>query len=365
MYEQAIAQAPNVAGALYSFARALNRHGDNDAAEEFYRRALVLDPDHPETHLNLGLCLLLRGAFAEGWREWDWRHRLEDSPPRRFTGRDWRGENLAGKRLLVSAEQAVGDQILHASMIPDLTGLGGSIVVECERRLVPLFKRSFSGVEVVAQQDPPAIPVAYDYELPIASLGAYLRPDFPSFADKRSPYLQADAGRAAALRARYAQFGDGKLIGISWRSQRPELGGAKSTALMDWAPILRAPGCVFIDLQYGDTTQERAVVQRELGVTIHRDDRIDQMQDLDAFAAQVAALDRVISVSNTAVHVAGALGVAGWVLVPRGKGLHWYWFNGRPDSPFYPSLRLFRQQTRGDWAGVIAQVAAQFDGLTS
>ncbi len=361
LYEQAIALAPNVAGVHYSFGRALNRQGDNDAAEKFYRRALTLDADHPETHLNLGLCLLARGFFAEGWREWDWRDRAEDSTPRRFSGRDWNGESLQGRRLLVSAEQAVGDQILYASMIPELVSRGGTIIVECERRLMPLFERSFAGIAVCAQQDPPAIPKLFDYEIRIASLGAHLRPNFASFACAPSPYLKADAAQVAAIRARYAQLGAGKLIGLSWRSQRPRLGGAKSTRLLDWAPILRGRRAVFIDLQYGDTGAERAAVERELGVKIHHDDAIDQMQDMDAFAAQVAALDHVISVSNTAVHVAGALGIPAWALLPYGKGMHWYWFNARADSPWYPSLRLFRQAARGEWRDVIAQVAASFD----
>jgi hypothetical protein len=130
---------------------------------------------------------------------------------------------------------------------------------------------------------------------------------------------------------------------------------------MDWAPILRGHRAVFIDLQYGDTAAERATIEREVGVKIHHDDTIDQIQDIDAFAAQVAALDHVISVSNTAVHVAGALGVATWALLPRGKGLHWYWFDAGAESPWYPSLRLFRQTARGDWQGVIARVAASLD----
>jgi tetratricopeptide (TPR) repeat protein len=362
-YEKAIALAPDAAIAAYSFARALNRQGDNDAAELFYRRALALDPGHPETHLNLGLCLLLRGRFAEGWREWAWRDRAEDSPPRRFSGRAWTGEALTGRRLLVSAEQAVGDQILYASMIPELAARGGALIVECAPRLVPLFRRSFPSVEICAEQDPPAIPAPFDAEIPMGSLGAYLRPELASFAAAPSPYLKADAAQVAELRARYASLGEGPLIGLSWRSQRPELGDAKSMRLQDWAAILRDRTAVFIDLQYGGTEAERAAIERELGVRIHRDGRIDQMQDLDSFAAQVAALDHVVSISNTALHVAGALGVPASALLPRGRGLHWYWFDTGAESPWYPSLRLFRQTAPGDWGDVVARVAAQLDSV--
>lgn len=359
LYEQSIARAPDVAGVRYSFGRALNRQGDNVAAERLYREALARDPDHADTHTNLALCLLLRGDFAGGWREWEWRHRTPDSPPRRFHGRTWSGESLAGKRLLVSAEQAVGDQILCASMIAELAAQGGTIIVECERRLAPLFQRSFPTVEICVQHEPPAIAVPFDFEIAMGSLGAVMRPDFASFARAPSPYLRADTARVAELRARYAALGAGKLIGLSWRSARVELGDAKSTALMDWAPILRDRRAVFIDLQYGDTSAERARVAQELGITIHRDGTIDQMQDLDGFAAQVAALDHVITISNTTAHVAGGLGMATSLLVPRGKGLHWYWFEGREDSPFYPSMRVVRQEAPGAWTNAIARTAAQ------
>jgi tetratricopeptide (TPR) repeat protein len=358
LYERAVALAPNAPEVPYGFARALNRQGQNDRAEELYRRSLALDPTHPESHNNLALCLLARGDFAAGWPELEWRHRNSDSPPRRFSGRDWHGDKLAGRRLLVSAEQAAGDQILYASMFAALRDLGGPIIVECDPRLVPLFHRSFPDFEICAMQAPPQIPGGFDVEIPCGSLGRYLCRDFSSFVGWPSPYLKADAARVAEIRARYAVLGEGPLVGLAWHSQRQELGDAKSMALLDWAPILRDRRAVFIDLQYGDTRAERAAVARELGVTIRRDDRIDQLRDLDAFAAQVAALDHVISISNTTVHVAGALGIPTWALVPRGKGLHWYWFNDRDDSPFYPRLRLFRQKTRGAWADVIARVAA-------
>jgi tetratricopeptide (TPR) repeat protein len=356
-YEQAASLAPREAAPLYNLARALHHQGRSDAAEPIYRRSLALDATHAETHLTYSLCLLARGALAEGWPEWDWRLRIADAKPRRFAVPEWRGENLTGRRLLVSADQAVGDQILYASMIPELTALAGHVSVECETRLVPLFRRSFPGVEICAHTEPPSVPGRFDYEISIGSLGRQLRPDFASFTRAPSPYLKADAAQVAAIRARYARLGAGPKIGVSWRS-RAELGAAKSTDLMAWAPILRACAAQFIDLQYGDTAAERDAIARETGVTVHRDPDIDQMRDLDAFAAQVAALDLVISVSNTTVHVAGALGTPCWIMVPHGKGMHWYWFNDRDDSPWYRSLRLFRQDARGDWRAVIARIGA-------
>ena len=154
-------------------------------------------------------------------------------------------------------------------------------------------------------------------------------------------------------------------IGLSWRSGNPRFGTAKSLALTDFEPVLETPNSVFIDLQYGDTTDERGALERSCGRTLHHDTDIDSLADLDAFAAQVAAMDLVITASNTTAHMAGALGVPCWVLVPTGPGLLWYWFLDRSASPWYPSPRLFRQAAPGDWAPVVQQVNAALADFAS
>lgn len=178
-----------------------------------------------------------------------------------------------------------------------------------------------------------------------------------------SGFLQADADASAAYRGRLAtQSGDRPCIGLSWRSSNVAYGAQKSLALADLAPLLRSrPDLFWIDLQYGDTAAERATA----GVDLWRDPGIDPLLDLDAAASQFAALDLVISTSNTAAHLAGALGVPTWLLLPApGFGLLWYWQLQRQDNPFYPSIRCFRQETPGDWspaiAGLDAALAARF-----
>jgi ADP-heptose:LPS heptosyltransferase len=139
------------------------------------------------------------------------------------------------------------------------------------------------------------------------------------------------------------------------------IGAQKSMTLMELAPLTGIPGVRFIDLQYGDTAEERRQFEDHTGVTVLHDEHVDQMSDLDAFAAQVAAMDLVISVSNTTVHMSGALGVPTWVMlntVPLPC-----WLLERDDSPWYPSVRLFRQEKRKDWEGVIERVAAELADL--
>lgn len=176
-----------------------------------------------------------------------------------------------------------------------------------------------------------------------------------------SGVLQADAAATVAYRDRLAARADGRpCIGLSWRSSNAAYGAQKSLALADLGPLLRArPDLFWVDLQYGDTAAERA----EVGDLLWHDPAIDPLRDLDAAAAQYAALDLVITTSNTAAHLAGALGVPTWLLLPApGFGLLWYWQLERADNLFNPSIRCFRQAAPGDWPGVVAAVGAALDG---
>ena len=170
-----------------------------------------------------------------------------------------------------------------------------------------------------------------------------------------APYLMPDEAKLGACRARYDALGAGFRIGISWHSVSRYF-AQRNAPLALWGPILRQPGLRIFDLQYGDRRAERAAVAAALGVDIHYDEDIDQLSSLDDFAAQVAAMDRVVSISNTTVHMAGAIGVDCWTILPLMAD--WRWFLDRDDTPWYPTMRLFRQHRRGDWAGVIAAVAA-------
>ncbi|MEK9970809.1 MAG: hypothetical protein VW600_16840 [Ferrovibrio sp.] len=175
-----------------------------------------------------------------------------------------------------------------------------------------------------------------------------------------SAVLQADPAASTAYRERLRTLSGGRpAIGLSWRSGNAAYGAQKSLALADLAPLIRQRADLFwVDLQYGDTAAERAFS----GVDLWRDPGIDPLHDLDAAASQYAALDLVITCSNTAVHLAGALGRPAWLLLPApGFGLLWYWQTRREDNPFYPSVRCFRQERAGDWSGVLAQVAAALE----
>ena len=160
------------------------------------------------------------------------------------------------------------------------------------------------------------------------------------------------------MRAAYtANDPDKTIIGIAWHSANPTAAAQKSTSLLEWGPLLQTPGAIFVSLQYGNHAAEVRAAEAAFGCRIVTDKTVDSLKDIDAFAAQVAAMDHVVSVSNTTVHVAGGLGVPTSVLLPKAFGKIWYWFLERSDSPWYPSLTLHRQTRAGAWNDIIAAAA--------
>lgn len=175
-----------------------------------------------------------------------------------------------------------------------------------------------------------------------------------------SGFLSAAAEAVHRQRQDMAARAAGRpLVGLAWRSANMDYGAQKSLQLADLVPLLRKPAC-WIDLQYGDTAAERDALPAD--AALWHDPAVDPLRDADAAAAQIAALDLVITVSNTTAHLAGALGRPTWLLLPApGYGLLWYWFLDRPDSLFYPSIRCFRQARAGDWGPALAQLEAALD----
>ncbi len=365
-YRRAVELAPGSADHQTNLGNVLQETRAFADAIACHRRAIAIDPDHATAHHNLAEALLLGGDYAEGWRERDWRWRVDGMERQRaFPQAPWRGEPLAGKAILVTAEQGVGDEVLFAGMVPDLVERGARVVLECAPRLVPLFERSFAGVACVAKKTPPAKATQagdIDYHVAAGSLGRWLRPDRASFPGRPS-YLVADAAKRAALRQKYQAGGDSLLVGVAWISKNPRFGRQKSMALAEMAPLAEIPNLTLVDLQYGDTAAERRAFAQTTGVEVVHDDAVDQMASLDDFAAQIAALDLIVSVSNTTVHMAGALGVPTWVM-PHVVPLS-VWLRKGDTSPWYPSVRLFRQARAGVWTDVVQRVAAALADLAS
>lgn len=345
LLERGLAVSPTLQGYSHT-ERLLADAGWSVTALMVHSKAASFDLSGLEAQYQHTIVLLHLGRLREGWSSYDLRFDVPSENRMRRPGQPyWTGENLAGKNIIVWSEQGVGDETMYASILPQIIGQANKCLIECSERMAPIFARSFPRATVAptsAKQIASTGSQDWDLQVCLTSLGRYFRNDFADFPAHRG-YLKADVEKTTMLRQEYETRAQGKrIVGIAWKSQRAKLGAKKSAALENLAAILSVPGVFFVNLQYGDCAAEIEAVSTALGVDIYQDPSIDSMVDLDAFFAQVAAMDLVISTSNTTVHVAGAQNIPAWVLLPHGKCLIWYWFLRREDSPWYPSVRLIR-----------------------
>lgn len=333
--------------------QALNRHAEALAA---YQHSLKLAPDYAQPEFNISMCTLVRGEFAQGWSGYEARWRTGQRLGFiQFRKPQWQGEQVEG-RILAWGEQGIGDQIFHLSMLESLRKKAPNLILAVAPRLMPLAERSFPGASFVplarAQRE------RFEVQVPLGSIGRFVRRSWHEFPRNRMAYLYADEAKVQQLRAR---LGGGRqpVIGISWLSRAERFGELKSLKLIALKPLLTRPGLRFVDIQYGNTDAERAAVCRELGISIDRLPDIDPYNDMDGLAALIRACDLIVTTSNTTAHLAGALGAPTLLMLPFSSGRHWYWHEERSDSPWYPSMQLFRQRAVGDWSDIAAEVTAE------
>ena len=347
--------------AHYNLANSLRECGRVADAISHYELAVKYRPDYAKAKWNLGICHVLLGHFAQAWPLFELRDVAEEVKLDKYAQPRWDGSPLAGKTIVVHAEQGIGDEVLFASCFDDVIRQAGKTILVCEPRLQKLFARSFPRATVYAwarRKDWGPMPLAelVDFQIPAGSLPLCFRnraEDFP----QRDRFLTVDPALLETWRQRLSQHG-GLKIGISWRAGGKANEGRKRTIeLLDWRDILSVANVTFINLQYGDTVDDLAQVQQELGARILDWEQGDPLVDMDSYAAKIAALDLVISVGNAAVHLAGAVGTPAWTLLPRLPS--WRWMVTGDDSPWYPSVKLFRQPRRREWEPVLAQIAAR------
>lgn len=338
---------------------ALLKFGDAEAA---LQEALTLEPGRSSSKIALSILYFYQEKWPQAWAHYEARW---TSPPffnRPFNQPAWSGEDLSGKQLLLWGEQGVGDEIMFASQLTDLLKRGARITFEMEPRLVPLFERSFPVIECVDREDNPPQALQthpFDFQIATGSLGQFLRTKEADFGDGRA-YLKADRHHVNLLKNRYNPTATKKVVGLAWYSSDGR-GLTKSIPLDSLKPLAQFTDIQFVDLQYGDTADSRQAFEQATDCQIIHDQAIDQMASIDDFAAQIAAMDLVISISNTTVHIAGALGVPTWIMLPAAPMQRWLF--KRSDSPWYASVELFRQRKEDDWPYVIGQVCARLGTL--
>lgn len=356
-FERACALRPDTAATQSCIGHALRDLGRLDEAMASYDGALKSQPQLGDALINRCYTLLMREQYGAGWAQYEQRFAATATALRGFPFAEWRKEPLAGKRILVYAEQGLGDEIMFASCLPDLLERCENVVIECNTRLAQLYARAFPQAIVhggskaddkawLAQLPP------VDFQVAIGSLPLRFRQARTHFPARRG-YLMADERRVESWRRRLAAPAGRLRVGIAWR------GGSlrtrqltRSIPLAQWLPLLRQSGIEFISLQYGDTAPDLAQLRDAGGVALR--DFGGELDDLDELAALIGALDLVISVDNTVVHLAGALGQNVWALLTCAP--EWRYRRQGADMPWYPSARLFRQLQSRAWEPVLEQV---------
>ncbi|MDH3436134.1 MAG: tetratricopeptide repeat protein [Betaproteobacteria bacterium] len=311
--------------------------------------------DDAKARLDRAMILLLLGDFRAGWDEYEKRFDADRGAARDFGLPRWQGEPLADKTILVYAEQGIGDEIMFASCLFDLIAVAGRVIIECSDRLQALFRRAFPQAFVHGgRKDDPADwltqcgPV--DYQVPVGSLPRRFRPDRAAFPGVY-PYLRADALRIEDWRARLRREGAGPVIGISWRGGTAGTRGRIRSVPPELLVKALRPGFSWVSLQHGAADGQPPVpgLQTFPGVT----------SDLDELAALMSALDLVVSVDNTNVHLAGALGRPVWTLLSGSP--EWRYGASGDSMPWYPSAKLYRRNQGEGWEGVLARLALELD----
>lgn len=329
-------------------------------SEAAFRQALALAPDYADAHLGLALTLLLQGRLPEGWAQYEWRWRCPPLAqlPRRFAEPLWDGGDLAGRTLLLHAEQGFGDTLQFVRFLAQAPGWGGPVVLECQPPLHRLLQMSFPAVPLVARGEP--LP-PFDVQAPLLRV-PYLLGTSLDTLPAAIPYLRVETGLATAWAERLAGV-PGWRVGLVWSGNPDHREDRHRTLPPDYlAPVLAAgagasPPVRFFSLQKGERAGRLADLQAHAPV-------VDLGSDLTDFAETAAALlslDLVITVDTAVAHLAGALGRPVWTLLAYAAD--WRWLRGRDDSPWYPTMRLFRQTSPGDWSPVIARVAASLRAL--
>lgn len=357
-YRQAIALRPHHAEAYNNTGLTLFDWGRAEDAIAAYRQAIALRSDYADAHLNLALSLLVLGDFQTGFREYEWRWRLQTKgfrPPRNCPQPVWDGTPLQGKTILLHAEQGFGDTIQFIRYAPLVAEQGGRVIVEVQAPL----KQLVEGVAGIAQAIAVGEPVPpFDVHAPLLSL-PYLLGTTPATIPASIPYLFADATRLP-LPALPAVPVPRLKVGIVWAGSPTHRSDRyRSCRLDDLMPLFQVRDVAFYSLQKGP--QVEAALHPRL-VPLPVVDLSDRLHDFSDTAAAIAQLDLVITVDTSVGHLAAALGKPVWILLSYAPD--WRWLLHRSDSPWYPTVRLFRQARFHHWGDVIAEVCSTLPTFT-
>ena len=344
LYQKAIEIDSNFVLAYGNLGDILHRQGQIEQATQAYRRAIEIQPDYAKAHNHLGITLLLKGDFQLGWQEYEWRLKCENFPieKRGFSQPVWDGSSLHGKAIFLYAEQGFGDTIQFIRYVYILAQYQVDIIFECQFELLTLFESIEVITQLIVEGDP--LP-DFDFHAPLLSLPRIFRTDLESIPSK-IPYLCPKLASFICLSPN-----DKLRIGIAWAGNpKNSNDDTRLVDLQQFSVLFEIEACQFYGLQVGDRRNDIAKYN-------YSDAIIDLGADFSDFsdtASAIAEMDLVISVDTSTAHLTGALGKMGWILLPWIPD--WRWLLDRKDTPWYPTMRLFRQTSLGDWTSTFQQV---------
>ncbi|MBU5611486.1 tetratricopeptide repeat protein [Geomonas sp. Red51] len=344
LFRLALAQVPEAPEPAIALGGALQRAGDVDGAIAVFRDLVRRRPDCADAHWNLSLALLMSGEFREGWAEYQWRWKRDEftSPRRSFHAPAWDGAPLQGRRILVHGEQGFGDTIQFARYLPMVAQAGGTVIAECQSAALAPLLRGMPGVaEVYVMGDP--LP-SFDVEVPLLSLPHLFHTTLETVPN-RVPYLSPPPQRLGLWQAKLSAD-PGFRVGLVWAG-KPVPDPFRSCSLAALAPLSGIPGATLYSLQVGEAGAGPGECPGLIDFT-------SAIRDFGDTAALIAQLDLVISIDTSVAHLAGALGKPVWLMLPMAGDYRW--LCGRDDSPWYPTMRLFRQERQGEWGEVVERL---------
>lgn len=355
-YRRALELKPDFAQAHSNLGIALELQGNFAEGMQHFHTALALQPDFASAHLNRAVSWLRDGDFARGWHEFEWRWLSKDRPTRRPQSPQWLGQPMPGQTILLMAEQGLGDTIQFIRYAPLVKQRCGRVIVRCQAPLQRLLERC-EGIDELVTGGPP-LP-KHDAQAPLMSLPRIFGTTLTS-VPAAVPYLFADDALVDQWRQRLASV-PGFRVGIAWQGNTKYVTDAiRSAPVRFFSPLARVPGVQLISLQKGNGVDQLADVADR--VPVLQFDKLDEATGafMDT-AAIMKNLDLVIASDTSIVHLAGAMGVPIWVALARSAD--WRWLEGREDSPWYPTMRLFRQTRLGDWEALFQRIAEELQSL--
>lgn len=356
------AEAYNSLGAAVSVLRRF------DEAHAHYEHAIALKPDYADAHWNQSLLWLLQGDLERGWAAYEWRWRCRGTMPQPiFKEPVWDGSPLDGRTILLYSEQGLGDMLHFVRYAPLVKARGARVIVQCQRPLLAILESCPGIDELLAQGEPPP---KFDVQAALMSLPFILGTRFENIP-RGVPYLAADAALIEHWRRQLAPL-RGFRVGIAWQGNtRHPWDRHRSARLEDFAPLAAVPGVQLISLQKGAAAEKihapKSKVQGKAGESfevISFGGLVDELSGsfMDT-AAIIANLDLVVSVDTSVGHLAGALAAPTWLAL--NYSADWRWLIDRDDTPWYPTMRLFRQQQPGDWPDVFRRIADELRRLVA